>query len=223
MKKYFITGLVILFPVIITLAVIFFLMNILTRPFVGLVQEILIENGLKNISFFIFTGDQIVHFGSQFLILLLLFLFTVILGILTRWFFIKSLFRFGDYMIHRIPVVNTLYKTSQEVIKTVFDSRLKSFEQVVMVPFPNTSTYSIGFISRQAPVVCSNAINHKLTSVFVPTTPNPTSGYLLMYKEDELIFLDMSIEDAIKFIISCGVIHPEIDLKRTIPSPELEK
>ncbi len=77
-----------------------------------------------------------------------------------------------------------------------------------MVPFPKPGNYMIGLIAREAPEACSEKMNEELISVLIPTTPNPTTGFLVMYKKEELIFLDMKPEDAIKFIVSCGVIIP---------------
>ncbi len=208
MKKYFITGLVILTPLLFTAGVVIFFMNILTRPFIGIVEGYLFAHGIQNFSFLFLSGQQVVHIGSQIIILLMIFFVLVVLGALAHRFFIRTLIRLGDYILHRIPFINTIYKTSQEILKTVFDSQFKSFKQVVMVPFPNPESFSIGFITRTAPATCSDAINHTLVSVFVPTTPNPTSGYLLMCKKENIIYVDFEVEDAIKFIISCGVIHP---------------
>ncbi len=78
-----------------------------------------------------------------------------------------------------------------------------------MAPFPTEDVYSLALVSRESPKSCQEAKNSELISVFVPTTPNPTTGFLLMYKKEDLVFIDMSTEDAIKYIVSCGVIVPE--------------
>jgi uncharacterized membrane protein len=131
-----------------------------------------------------------------------------VLGIVTRWFFIHYLFRFGDHVLSRIPIVNTVYKTSRDIIKTLFVSDKNTFKQVVMVPFPRTDIFVLGLVARESPAACSNAINDELISVLVPTTPNPTTGFLLMIKKSDLIYIDMKPEEAIKYIVSCGVIIP---------------
>ncbi|HEY4832412.1 MAG TPA: DUF502 domain-containing protein, partial [Waddliaceae bacterium] len=108
--------------------------------------------------------------------------------------------------LHRIPIIKTVYKATQQVIKTIFGSTSRSFKRVVMVKFPTEGSYCIGLISSQAPSVCEKTAGTPLLTVFVPTTPNPTSGFLMMYREEEVIYLDMKVEDAFKYIISCGVI-----------------
>lgn len=214
MRKYFITGLVILLPLAVTIAIVIFIVNFLTNPFIGMVSHFLSNFPKINRDFLFLKPEQVVRYGSQLLILLCIFLFTVILGMIARWFFFKSLISISDRMLHRIPIVNKVYKTTQEIIKTIFVTDKSSFKQVVMVPFPNTDSYVIGLISRDAPNVCSTSTSKDLVSILIPTTPNPTTGFLLMYDRSSLIFLDMKPEEAIKYIVSCGVItpeHPEIN------------
>lgn len=209
MKKHFITGLVILLPLVITIAVVIYLVNFLTEPFIGIVSGILSKFNIINRGFLFFSPEQVLRYGSKIIILILLFLFTVGLGMITRWFLIHALFRMGDRILHRIPIVNTVYKTTQDIIKTLFVSDKNTFKQVVLVPFPRPDVFVLGLIARESPYVCSQTIGHDLVSVFVPTTPNPTTGFLLMFKRSDLVLIDMRPEDAVKYIISCGVILPE--------------
>jgi uncharacterized membrane protein len=206
MKKYFITGLVILLPLALTLTILIFMFNLLTQPFVGLVKTLFIRFHLFETGFLFFTADQIQQVISQIIILILLFFFTVTLGLVGRWFFFHYLIKFSDYLFHRIPFIRAVYKTCQDVINTIFTTDTKAFKQVVMVPFPNTETRSIGLVTRESIPNFENGEKTDLVAVFVPTTPNPTSGFLLLYKEEELVHLNMSVENALKYIISCGVI-----------------
>jgi uncharacterized membrane protein len=208
MKKHFITGLVILLPLTVTLLVLGFLIRFLTQPFVGLVSNFLAQLNIVNKGFLFLSPDQVIKYFSQFLILITLFLVTVCLGMITRWFFINALLRLGDRILHKIPVVNTVYKTTQEIIKTLFVSDKNSFKKVVLAPYPNPTSYMLGLVAREAPPQCSKALNEELISVLIPTTPNPTTGFLIMYPKKDLVYLDMKPEDAIKCIVSCGVIHP---------------
>ena len=95
------------------------------------------------------------------------------------------------------------------MIKTLFTSKTNSFKQVVLIPFPQPDTYSIGLITRDEIPHLAGTLYHDSVAVFVPTTPNPTSGFLLMFKQADLTYLDMKVEDAFKMIISCGVIIPD--------------
>jgi len=209
MKKSFITGLVILLPLAVTIAILVFLVNFLTKPFVGVVSEALNRLDILNDGLLFLTHDQVIRYGSKMLILTLLFLFTVGLGIFARWFFFKSLITLSDQILHRIPLVNKVYKTTQEIIKTLFVTDKNSFKQVVMVPFPKEGSYILGLIARESPTLCSEAAGMELLSVLIPTTPNPTTGFLIMYPKSSILYLDMKPEDAIKYIVSCGVITPD--------------
>lgn len=210
MKKYFLTGLVILLPATVTIAILIFVLNFLTKPFIGFMMKIISQTRIKDLSFYFFTSDQVIHYGSQIIIIIGLVLITLIIGYITQWFFIKSVINVSDSILKKIPIINKVYKTTQDIIKTLFVSDKKSFKQVVLVPFPDKTTYSIGLVSRESPEVCSEAKGSELITVLIPTTPNPTTGFLLMFKKEDLIYLDMKTEDAVKYIVSCGVIIPPV-------------
>ena len=199
---------IVLLPLVITIAVVVFLVNFLTKPFIGFVSTILVKFDIINRGILFLSPEQTLKYGSQILILICLFFVTVLIGIITKWFFVKSLLNLGDRILHRIPLVNTVYKTTQDIIKTLFVSDKDSFKQVVMAPFPMEGSYVIGLISRESPGYCSEKAGSQMYSVLIPTTPNPTTGFLIMYKKEDLIFLEMKPEEAIKYIVSCGVIIP---------------
>jgi uncharacterized membrane protein len=205
-KKYFITGLVILLPLTLTILIVLFIFNLLTEPFLGAVKAVFDHYDLFERGFTFVKAEQLQTFIAQLLILLFLCLFTVGLGMITRWFFFRSVIKFAEYIVKHIPLVNSIYKTCKEVIKTVFTSKNKSFKQVVMVRFPNPDTYAIGLVTRDDMINFGGTDYEDIVSVFVPTTPNPTSGFLVLFKREDLVFLDMKVEDAFKYIISCGLI-----------------
>jgi len=206
MRKYFVTGLVLLLPLALTLVIVIFIVNFFTNPFVGVVKGFLDHLGLLQKGFLFLSASQVQLYVSKLLILVLLFFFTVFLGWLTRWVIVHYLIRIGDYIFHRIPFVRSIYKMSQDVIKTIFGTTTRSFKQVVLVPFPNKETYSMGLVTREQIPGLQDDEKTELIAVFVPTTPNPTSGFLMMFDPDDLVFLDMKVEEAFKYIISCGVI-----------------
>lgn len=209
MKKYFITGLVILLPLTLTIWIVTFAVNFLTKPFMGVVTKIFSDTAIR-------LHPQFLRYGSQVIILIALFILTLILGLVARWFMFNSLIKLGDKILHKIPLINKVYKTTQDIVKTLFITDKNSFKQVVMVPFPYKGLYSIGFVSRKAPDVCIDASNNdELISVFIPTTPNPTTGFILLFKKEDAVFLDITPEEGLKYIVSCGVILP--------PSKKLEK
>lgn len=200
MKRYFITGLIILLPLAVTLAIAVFFFNLLTEPLAGIVSHIFEKYDILESDYFFAKGSRIQYFVSQILTLLFFFFFTVLIGMITRYFFVSYLLSLWDYLIHKIPFIRTIYKTSKDVITTIFSSKENAFKQVVLAPYPTPTSYSVGFLTQKG------AAGEK-SAVFIPTTPNPTSGFLMLYEEKELIFLDMKVEDAFKYIISCGVIN----------------
>lgn len=200
MKKSFVTGLAILLPLAVTIGILLFIINFLTDPFLGIMRSLLAQFGLNPKDTYLVTLSQVV-------ILVFLFLFTVFIGFCARMFFVHALLKVSDFILLRIPFVSSLYKATQEIIKTLFYSPTKSFKQVALVPYPNKETYTLGLVTGNGLDACQNKVQSKLISVYVPTTPNPTSGYLLMFKESDIIILDMKVEEALKYIISCGVLQ----------------
>ncbi len=203
MKKYFLTGLATLLPLAVTIYVVQFFVNFLTRPFMGIVTRL-----LDKIWFFGVVPTPAARIISEVLILIGLFGFTILLGAIARWFFVKTLISVGDSILRRIPFLNKVYKTTKDIIEILFASKKKSFKEVVMVRFPNQNCYSLGLISNDAPDTIANLSPETLVSVFLPTTPNPTTGFLIVSPRSELILLDMKTDEAIKYVLSCGVIQP---------------
>ncbi len=201
MKKYFFTGLVTLLPLAVTVMALMFVVNLLTKPFMGIVTHPLSSLPIGS--------EDLIRTISQILILIILLLFTLSLGMLAHRFFFKALMKIGEQILSKIPLANKIYKTARDIFHTLLSGEKKSFQQVVMFPFPHHGSYILGLISRNAPVTCSQAGNEELISIFVPATPNPMTGFLIMRPRSELIYLDMRTEAAIKYIVSCGVVPPE--------------
>jgi uncharacterized membrane protein len=204
MKKYFFTGLVTLLPVAVTVWVFAFIVRFLTHPFMGIVTHFLRQ--LPKLD--IWTSERGIRTISEILILIGLFLITFFLGLIARRFFFHSLINLGDQILYRIPLVNKVYKTSKDIVTSLFASTGNSFKQVVLLPFPYKGSYCIGLISSPSPETCSESAGLTLTSVFIPTAPNPMTGFLVMIPKEELIYLEMKSEEAIKYVVSCAVITP---------------
>jgi uncharacterized membrane protein len=222
MKKHFVTGLIILLPLALTLIVVSIIFNFLTTPFIGIIKRFMEEFNLFSHGFLFLSEEQVQTGIGKLFVFISLILFTIMLGALARWFFFHYLLKFwDDYILHRIPFISSIYKTSQDVIKTIFISKEKSFKQVVLAPFPNRETLSIGLVTCENLSGLPRKENEAIVAVFVPTTPNPTSGFLTVFNSKDLVYLDMSVEDAFKYVISCGVIAPPF--KATTPAAAREK
>lgn len=208
MKKDFLTGLVILLPIAITIAVVGYLVNFFTAPFIEGVSASLKQLNIFTHGFLFLSHDKVVDYLSKLLILACLFIFIVILGFLARWVFIRFILDIWNKILHQIPVVSTVYKMTQEIIHSVLIPDKNVFKQVVLVPFPRKGMYALGLVAGNAPSLSTTAYGSSMVSVLLPTTPSPISGFILMMKQEDLIYIDMKTEDAIKYIVSCGVLSP---------------
>jgi uncharacterized membrane protein len=197
MKKTFFTGLVSLLPFAVTILLALWVVNILTKPFMGIVTPLLSD---------LPVSETLIRRVSQLAILLTLFFFILILGIIARWFFFHTLLKCADQILLKIPILNKIYKTTKDVIQALFTSDSRSFQQVVMTPFPCPGSYIIGLVVCDAPDMDSA---ESMVSIFLPTAPNPSTGFLIMRPKSDLIYLAMQSSDALKYIVSCGVVPPE--------------
>ncbi|MCO4768953.1 MAG: DUF502 domain-containing protein [Deltaproteobacteria bacterium] len=144
--------------------------------------------------------------GLGFVVTLLVLL---ALGTLFRGFVGRRLVSFLEGLLRRVPLIGTLYFAFQQLLKSVFSADAQSFQRVVLVEFPRRHSYCLGFVTERAWSGVETAVGRTLISVFVPTTPNPTSGFFMMIPEDELIVLNMTVEEAFKAIMSSGIVMPE--------------
>lgn len=198
-KKYFLTGLVTLLPLAVTIVAVIFIIHLLTKPFMGIVTQPLSSLPIGS--------EKLVQWISQSLILITLFLLTLGVGLIAHRFCFKALEKISDKIVSKIPILNKVYKTSKEIFHTLLASDKKSFQQVVLVPFPRKGSYVIGLIAGDAPKICCNDAD--LISIIIPTTPNPMTSFIIMRPKSDLIYLNMQSEDALKYVVSCGVVPPE--------------
>ncbi|MCC6128001.1 MAG: DUF502 domain-containing protein [Chlamydiae bacterium] len=209
MKKYLITGLIILMPLVLTIMLIVFLVDFFTTPVISLVGQLVVVLQEK-LSFHI--PQDLTLFVSRIIALILICTLIFVLGIFSRWFLMRSFLKLIHQIMGKIPVVRWVYKLCREVFSALFATDGKKiFKKPVMTPFPDAPNYCLGFLSGDAPVECEEKLGRPLVSVFAPTAPHPISGFLFILPEEDIKSLDMTNEDAIKFLISCGVILPASD------------
>ncbi|MEM5475021.1 DUF502 domain-containing protein [Pacificibacter sp. AS14] len=136
--------------------------------------------------------------------------FTVIVGWLAKGLLGRSFIKWAESLVDRTPVVSSIYNGLKQIAETVFAQSETSFDQACMVEYPRKGTWAIGFVSTTAKgeVAASAEADDPLISIFVPTTPNPTSGFLLFFPTSEVKILDMTVEDAAKLVISAGLVYP---------------
>lgn len=210
LRNIFITGILITIPVAFTLFILNFLLDILDGLVVPWFIKTLIEIGTPLPEDF--------HLPGLGLILIILLIFVV--GVLTKSFLGAKLVQLGEMIVDRIPIVRSIYTGAKQVVTTIAHADTKAFRKVVMVEFPRKGIYSVGFITGTTEGEVQELTEEKLVNVFVPTTPNPTSGFLVFVPNEDIIELTMTVEDGIKFIISVGIVTPEYNQKKVL---ELKK
>lgn len=202
MTKSFKTGLAILLPITFTLLIVSALINFLTQPFLHSTQMWLTDH-LFQVPFFWISPVTLNTFISKILILFCLMAFTLLIGLIGKLFLMNYFLRLGDSLFSHVPVVNKIYKACQDVVYSLFSSSSKSFSQVVLVPYPHAGHLTLGLVTQNRVRIGEQM---DLVPVFIPGTPNPTVGFILMFKKEQLFYVDMTVEAAMKCIVSCGVV-----------------
>ena len=189
-RNYFIAGMVVLIPIGITVYLTIFMVSISSKI---LPKEVNPNHYLP----YDIPGVEI---------LMSIFLITLI-GWISLSFLGKKLLNLFDNILKKIPILRTIYPAIGQMIET-FTKSEKGKKNVVLVEYPRKGSWAVGFATKKNSGEISEKTNKKLINVFVPTTPNPTSGFLLMFPEDEVIYLDLTFEEASKFIVSAGTSNP---------------
>jgi uncharacterized membrane protein len=195
LRTHFLTGLIVLTPVVVTAYVFWHLFFKI---------DSILSGWLTTWGLYDLIGFKIPGIGFIILVLLVIFI-----GMLTRNFVGKKLIEAGDRLMTRIPIFNRIYTAIQQISQAFLTKRGSVFRKTVLVEYPRPGIYAIGFLTSVSRGEVQDRTKTELYNVFLPTTPNPTSGFLLLVPKDEIIPLDMSIEEALKLIISGGTIVPE--------------
>ena len=211
LRKYIIAGLLVWLPFAATIVIVKLLIDLMDKTILLLPPEWQPANLL---------GFSIPGFGFILAISILL-----LTGVLAANLFGRRFVEMWERVLNRIPLVRSIYSSVKQISSTIFNPSGKSFRKVVMLQYPRKGLWSIGFLTNDNLGGEMTAIDDRLVSVFIPTTPNPTSGFIIMVRSDELTELDMNIEEAFKFIISMGVIisdstaHKELRRNKVAQSP----
>ena len=190
LRNYFITGVVVLIPIGITLYLTKFLIQVSSKI---IPSEINPNNYLP--------------FSIPGLEILLSVIIIIIVGGISLSFFGKRIVSLINDIFKKIPILRTIYSAIGQMTQS-FTSTGKDKKSVVLVEYPKKGSWAVGFATKENDGEISKKVKKQMINVFVPTTPNPTSGFLLMYPKDEVIYLDMSFEEASKFIVSAGTSDP---------------
>ena len=191
LRNYFFTGVVVLIPIGFTLYLSKFLLNVSAN---------LIPTGLN--------PNTYLPYSIPGIEIILTVFFITIIGGLSLSFIGKKFLQLIDDLFKKIPILRTIYSAVGQMTDS-FRNQEGNKKSVVLIEYPRKGTWAVGFATKENHGEIKNKANKELVNVFVPTTPNPTSGFLLMFPKNELIYLDMSFEEASKFIVSAGTSNPK--------------
>ena len=204
-KRSFFTGLVFALPICITIFVINLLLNYIGTP----ISHIL----------FGWLDIRICNsFGMKFLLntisIAVVVLLIIAIGMLSKFFLGKWAMRAIEKFIEHVPVVKNIYKTIKQIVETFGQNHKEIFSKTVLIEYPQKDSYAIAFLTSETEGEIQDRTGQTVVNVFVPTTPNPTSGFLLMIPKKKVTELDMSVADGMKLIISGGVVVPAYEKKK---------
>ncbi len=197
LRASFLTGLVVIAPVGLTIWLIWTVIGWIDGVVLPLVPHQ-------------FRPEQYIGINLRGVGVIFFFVFTIVVGWIAKGLIGRSLIGWGETLVDRMPVVRSVYAGIKQISETVFAQSERSFEKACLIQYPRRGIWAIGFVSTTAKGEVSERAETggRLLSIFVPTTPNPTSGFLLFFPEEDVIELDMAVEDAAKLVISAGLVYP---------------
>jgi uncharacterized membrane protein len=193
-KGVFLTGIAAIIPIGVTIFILYLIIGMM--------------NNLVRVVPSRFHPDQLLsfHIPGLGVIVTLILIFTV--GLITRSYLGKKLVSFGERLVSKIPLVSGIYNALKQLVDAVLSDKGESFKRAVLIEYPRKGLYSIAFVTGVAKGEVQVKTSQRCVNVFVPTTPNPTSGFYIMVPEGDMIGLDMTVEEAFTLIISGGIISP---------------
>ena len=194
LKNYFLAGLLLILPLIITVYVILFLIRVM--------------DAILNFIPVKYLPETYFHIRIPGLDLILVVILVLVVGVFAKNIVGRKIVRLGENIVDRIPLVRVIYAGLKQLLEPIFLQKTDAFKKVALVEYPRRGTYVLGFITGESRGEVQDKTEKHMINIFVPTTPNPTSGFYVLIPEDELIVLDMSVEEAFKQIISGGIVSP---------------
>ncbi|MFZ7090804.1 DUF502 domain-containing protein [Primorskyibacter sp. 2E233] len=212
LRSSFLTGLVVILPVGLTIWLVWKVFGWIDGFVLPLVPDR-------------FNPEQYIGINLRGVGVIFLLMFTIVVGWIAKGLIGRSMIRFGEGVVNRTPVVRSIYSGIKQIAETVFAQSERSFEKACLIEYPRKGIWAVAFISTdtRGEVAEKAQTMGGLVSVFVPTTPNPTSGFLLFFPKEDVIELDMTIEDAAKLVISAGLVYPNGEKAKVAVEAQLKK
>lgn len=190
LRNLFLTGILVLLPLIVSVFILWYLFELI-ESWAGPVVEV-------------FFGRELPGVGLALTVLLIF-----LAGLFATNFLGKKLIRRGELILLKIPLFRSIYISVKQLLEGMFTQDTKSFEKAIILEYPRRGIYQIGFITREESAFFESYFEKKVYKVFLPTTPNPTSGMFLLVPEEDIMMLDASVEEALKLVVSAGIITPD--------------
>ena len=198
-KKNIIAGLLVTVPVALTYIILEFVITRIDEMMVPVVSKIIGEKAMEN-----FNGYFVPGMGF-----LLLILFVFFIGLIATNIFGKKIFKLGELVLHKIPIVRVIYITIKKVVDTISQSQTPTFEKMALITYPRSPLKTVGIVACNTPDMILKTVGKRSVNVFVPTSPNPTTGFVIAVPIEDVNFLEMTVEEGLKMIISFGVVAPK--------------
>ncbi len=196
-RNYFLTGLVVASPIGITLYIGWWFIDLVDRNIKPLIPPH-------------YNPETYLPFSIPGLGLVSLTIFLILLGALTANLFGRAFLRFGEKIVDRMPIIRSVYSTLKQIFETIAAQDNKSFSDVIILEYPRKGIWAIAFVSGENKSEIQGKLEDDVVNVFLPTTPNPTSGFLLFVPKKDIIYLDMTPDEGAKYVISAGLVNPEV-------------
>jgi uncharacterized membrane protein len=194
LRRYLVAGLLIWVPLGVTVLIIKFLVDVMDQTLLLLPEHA--------------RPDYLLGFRIPGLGIVLTAIIVLGTGMVATNLFGRQLLRLGERLLDRIPVVRGIYGAVKQLTQTLFSGSGKSFRKVVLVPYPHQQSWTLAFVTGEGTREINDKTAQEIVYVFVPTTPNPTSGFFLMFPRSTVIQLDMTVDDGLKMLLSVGVVQP---------------
>ena len=217
-KRAFLTGFVALFPLVLTFVVLQMIWKFILSPISVPLGELLTEAVIK------FTPLKAPPAWYAWLGTLAALALAVVvvyfLGLVLATFIGRAFLRWWDRILTRLPLISSIYPHAKQLSNFLFGKRKMGFNRVVAIEYPRKGVYSLGFVTSNGPAAVSRQSGEEMLAVFVPTSPTPITGWTVMVPADEVINMDMTMDEAVRFTVSCGVLVPGKEPLDKLPAPE---
>ncbi len=196
LKAYFFTGILVTAPVMITF-------------FVAYKLIVFVDVSVNKILPPQFALNNYLPFTIPGLGIIILVVALILIGMFAAGFLGRFFLRLGEWIVYKVPFISSVYSLLKQIFETFLSSKSDAFKKVVLLEYPRKGIWILGFVSTDTEGEVKDIVKKDMVNVFIPTTPNPTSGFLIFVPREDVVELEMSVEDGIKFVISGGIVSPE--------------